>query len=360
MSSTITIEVVDTDCETAKRQAFPPKIKLTTVGTTLVQTRRGWTPFLPGDSNLYKRATYSGSITQKAYPALDNSDEVNAQQCGGAKFVYDSYDQINALGAVLNRHTKMLSTMCYNTTPLMYDVITGGGNVDVLSVHSSPGILLGYCWLDDPTSCSDCPTDVDDWGNLVDYAFIGPNDFPNGLVWSAGLFTVPNSTERIYNGTVNIGGFVTALCLKPGTPGFPTNTGFGHYTTALPFIRIESTGDFTITLSDPFTDEDLAQTTEAFTNKLATAENKPNYVNMLIGTVTTIKSRITSVAYTLSCSNLIIGNSYTARAKLVCTNGTKQTLSFPFVAANSTHNITGTIPTPPAGHSTTISSPSIS
>lgn len=359
MSNTLTFEVVDTTCEAAQRYLLPPKVKLVTVGTTLVQTRRGWTPYLPGDTNLYKRATYSGSILQKAYPALDNSDEVNAQQCAGAKFVYDGYDQINALGAVVSRHTKFLSTMCYNTFPLLYDIVTGSGNTDTLSVHSNPGLLLGYCWEDDPASCSECPTDDEEWDTINDFAFFGPRDFPTGLVWNYGLITVSSSTELHYSGTSHIGGFVTALCLTPGTTAFPTNTGFGHYTTALPFVRVESTGDFTITLSDPFTDSDLAQTTQAFTNNLATAENKPNYTNETVGTVATIKSRITTVNYSLNCTNLVAGSHYTVRAKLACTNGARQTLTFSFTAASSTHSITGTVPLPPSGHSTTISSPSI-
>src|SRR6185369_9189078 len=105
------------------------------------------------------------------------------------------------------------------------------------------------------------------------------------------------------------------------TEGFPKNDGNGLYAQGFPFVRLESSGGFSATLSEPYTDADANATAVVYAGTSATAENIPNYQITGANNFITRRNRITSVTFTILCSNLIVGEDYTVTYELVSNNG---------------------------------------
>lgn len=357
--------VADLTCEAASKHIFTPHVTLTTVGQTVVRTRRGFQPFGGGTSTLYKRADWTGSITQKAFPNYnDNGNDL--VQCGGAKYEFSGTDLIDAHGNILSRHTKNLFVMCSRDIPSLFVAVFNPNDQTAFLVNDSiVGILLGYCWATDPVSCSSCNTDESSWALRGNYAIFGPYDLPSNILWGGvdnpnvmpvGWSFSSTPTVQTYIGSLYYTG---ALCITPGHATFPTNTGNQVFVQGLPFVRLESTGNWTVTLSDPFTATDENDASQTFINSLAVAENLPNYRSWTNQSVTNISSRITTVTYYLNCSNLVAGSSYRVTARITQLGGATSVLTFTFVATDTTHVISGNLPLPAANSTTKISNPTI-
>ncbi len=331
--------VVDLDCGPVI-PAGNPRATMATVGTTTISTRRGFPEWIPSTGALYKTLTYSGFMKQTAisYPFLfvPHSNEF----CAGAKFVFSGASQIDIFGNHISTHTKDMFVSCPNDFPLITSVI----NFNITQ-------LLGYCWATDPLSCGTCPTDENVWGLKGNFAAFGNADRPFNIMQLQMLYSVTPTVLR-YNP-----GFMQEVLSIEERATFPRGLLNGQ-TTA--WIVATSNGDWAATLSDPYTDADAAASAEVFTSNSNVAENLPNFQTFAgTDTVVNISSKTTSVAYAVNCIDLLVGYSYEVTVPFRDSDGSTGTLVHTFTAAATTQAVTGTVPTPAAGHTITLNKPTI-
>lgn len=356
IGGTLTFEVRDATCEAAQRVEITPALAMHTSSSTRVLTYRGFTEYntLSQLGQLYKRVDYAGSLTQIAFPNF-NDPAVNAVQCAGMQFIYSGFDQIDNLGNILNRHRKDMMVMCAASQPSIFKIEVGIGGSANITPSFNPAALYGYCWPTDPESCSTCDTNDTTWNLFRDDAWFGAIDYPNNMVWDINNVTF-TPTVLTYAGNA---GLVGGVILDPTIQGFPKNSGQGLYTQGFPFVRLQSNGGFSATLSEPFTDADANATAVIYTGTSATAENTPNYQITGANHFITRRSRITTVSFSIMCTNLVIGEEYTVSYELVSSSGSGSSQVVNFTADATTHEITGLIPTPADNLKTTIRNPRI-
>jgi len=371
-SAAIQFNVIDTTCEASNRSFFTPLVATTSTSLTTIRTYKGFPAYNSSDSTLYKTATYAGYMTQIAYP-LGNDPAVDAVPCAGAKYVYEGADSINIYGGTISRHTKTLSVMCNNTRPLVwtYESSFVGQNPQLFFVpFQSARLLLGYCWTDDPTSCSVCDPDETLWTVDGNWAVFGNNDRPQFMMDRIAGYA-PNysqtATVQTYFGTMDSGSSGgTILLIGNGTrqlpdgtfvwdapAGFPLNEHFfisGPY----PYIRITTDGDWSVTLSGPFTESDAINSQTQYSSNGRTSENKPNNRSYASAELQYRESRFTDANFTLSCTNLVDGESYTVTYQFWRSDGVISPQTQTFTASGTTHTLFGSLPTPPAGRTITL------
>ena len=348
---TLTFEVVDLTCETAQRIEETPRAVLQTHSSTRVTAYRGFVEYGNNElAQLYKRVDYAGSLTQIAFPNFNADESVNQTQCAGCQFIYSGYDQIDIHGNILNRHRKDMMLMCAASQPKLFEIEISGSTQALITPILHPPALFGYCWPDDQESCSVCNTNETTWNLYRNDAWFGANDYPTDIVWDIKKLVVTPlvisyaSSESLQGGVI----------LDPTIQGFPKNNGQGIYTQAYPFVRISSSGGFSATLSEPYTDADANATAVVYTGTLATAENVPNYQITGANNMITRRNRVTTVDFTILCTRLVIGEDYTVTYELVSNTGAGSSHVVDFTADDVTHEITGTIPAPTANVKTTI------
>ena len=343
-SDDIKFQVIDTTCESLNESYFTPGISLTTVATTITRTRRGFPDYVTG-ATLYKRATYSGYITQIAYPQY-NYDANDYIQCAGAKYEYGGYDEIDVFGNVTSRHTKVLSSMCSSSTPAVYlPVYNWSTNTYDLVGASYLPVLLGYCWTDDPGSCPTCDADETTWNSEGNKAIFGRNDYPNLMAGPAISGTADTNSS---SGTTNYGTLVL------NRTGFPTNDAGGVFAANLGFFQVSATADWSIVLSDEFTGADAISGQQVTIGAGKSTENKPLSRSWWFNSVYNEQSRLVTLDFTMSCSNLVAGRSYIASYELWDSDGSHTHHAATFTAAGTTYSVTGSVGIPASGHSATI------
>lgn len=345
--STLTFSVIDLNCEAADARFFPPRISMTTVGTKTLRTRRGYPAYSGNSGVLYKKCTYTGYSLQVAKTWPDINHGYDERFCGGLRYLYSGADEIDIFGNFLSHHRKDMYLACTKGPPWP-------------ETQSSPDPywdrLWGYCWADDPNSCSGCSDDPNTWGFKADWSDHSPIDYPLFVMAQRYAFVV-SPTELVFASPTH-----EQLC----TPGFSIPI-FG--TVNFPFanvnalyaawITVYSCGKWGATLSDEFTAADELASQIITTNNSYVAENFPNYTTWKVDSVVNIQSRYTQVAFTLHCSNLIPGRDYTATYQLMFGDGTVAIVPTTFNASDTTHDITGTLPTPGAGMTVLIRNPHI-
>lgn len=341
IGGTLTFEVIDSTCEAATKQFFTPRIALSTAGVTTIKTKRGWTEYIPSTGALYKRLTWTGYQLQLANTAGNAFPFSPVEFCGGARFTYSGFSQIDINGNFIASHAKNLTAAC-DSEPF-----------PGININSSVSInsLLGYCWETDPGSCGSCSSDEDSWIGMGDYASHSQFDFPGNMLQVGGF---ASSTPTTWN--YNSGGFVSALVLLDGVQNFPNTTYNG---TNGPWATIGSQGNWSATLSEEYTDADANNSASIYTNSSAVAENLPNYRQWSYNYLTNRSSRTTHIDYSLTCTNLVVGENYVASVELWSSLGTHSTVQVPFTADATTHQIIGSVPIPAANTTITVKKPSI-
>lgn len=338
---TLTFEVRDITCENAERITLTPRVALDAVSTTTVKTERGFREYTTvlDTGTLYKRVDYAGSMEQIAFPNFNSDPAVDATQCGGMQLIYSGYDQIDNSGNILFRHRKDMMVMCAASQPSLFEA---DADTSLITPIYSPPALYGYCWPDDPDSCSTCDTDEINWSLLRDDATFGAIDYPNNMVWNESNVS-KTDTLLTYAGNANLTG---GVILNPTTQGFPINTGNNTYAQAFPFVRLSSSGGFSATLSEPYTDADAEATKVVYTGTSKTAENHPNYQITGANNFITRRSRTTDVAFTITCTRLIVGRDYQVTYELFTSAGVETEVEIDFTADDTTHVINGIVPPP--------------
>lgn len=340
----IVFEVVDQTCESVGRSFFTPRAFARTVSTTRILTYRGWPVWTGTDTTLYKKIEFAGEMGQIALPQ-GNAPAIDAIQCAGARYEFSGSSEIDAYGRHTSTHEKNLFVMCPEEPfPSLFTLIRQPNGDEILN-PSSLGVLPGYCWGPDPDSCDNCNTDDTVWDDLGNRATFGNEDIPNNMVISDTLYTF-TPTVKHYQGSD-----FAEVVLNPHKclTGFPCNNGDGLTITNFPYIVVISDGDWTATLSEPYTDVEAANTAVRYMTNGKVAENIPNYLSTSFQTVVLRSSRVTTVNYSVNCTNLIQGQAY--RAIINFRNITTAAVSseiVDFTAAATSHVITGSVPTPSA------------
>lgn len=355
---TLEFEVIDTTCEATNRTFFPPRVALVTSGTSTVKTRCGWPNFLGSTVVLYKRATWDGWETQVAYPQ-GNTWAIDQQQCALAKYILTGEDRCDIYGREVTRHQFLLMVPCVKDFPhvgrLYWVNFNGEWRYDY-SFDLQISELPGYCWPTDPESCATCTFTEESLVPAGDYGSFNPAQVPPNIVRDHNA--VATETVKHYSGSsVGYWAYVLTRSWQPDQApenpqppiNFPTNNWLDTLDQSWAFMTTGADGDWTITLSDPFTDAEADQTKQVYHNSLAVAENYPEYTRWGHNTVTFIQSRITVVNYTINCTNLVPGEKYRVSWELVASNGSGVSQFVDFTASVSTYAVVGTVPTPAEG-----------
>lgn len=355
--------VVDKVCEATQRSHLPPKVVLTTTSHTTIRTKHGWTDYSGNIyGTLYKTLTPVGWMYQLACNINENYGypgfTYDYPFAGGSRYDYAGYSAIDLYGTLTSKHEKNLRVVCPN--PALYHVngpVYVGNNQYTLSgVFFNLNRLDGYCWPPDPSSCQTCSSDQADWVFLRNDGVADIWDYPHNMTMDRFAMTSPNPTTLAYD-SFNV---IAGVLIQPNPPpNWPTVVIWPYVDYRWPWAGIVAVGQWTITLSDPYTDAEAEASKVAYDSNGKVATIVPNWKVWNSNYMWHRSDLETSVDYTLHCTNLVPGQNYTAKAQLLYGNGSITTVSFPFQAITDTHDAHGTIPTPAVNTHITVKSPTL-
>lgn len=366
--STLTFSVADLTCEAAQKVAIRPRITLLTTSVTVVRSRHGWPAYGGDDSVLYKTLTPTGSHVQKNYTSplvkvwtpgglnIHYGDQyLGGAYAGGLKNTYSGYSQIDIYGNLISRHRKDVTVSCdHQPFPNVSAAVAVPGGVSLaLLVDVSRGV--GYCWIYDPTSCAACSDNENTWGFLANYSVSQPHDYPYESIYDpAGISTSPTVLTYSRHADEFYSFFIGTTNYPTGEIDFVSPTGIRAW------VRMSSDGTWSFTLSDPYTAADSEASKVQYIGTGSIAENTPVYASWISNYIHHVSSRQTAVSFNLHCVNLIAGANYRATYELwnMATN-VHTTVVEQFAAIASTHDISGTVPTPAANQTIKIRNPAI-
>lgn len=314
--------VIDLKCESANRTFFTPLVRVIGQSTTTIATVRGyneWIGFVSSPPKKYKSITWGGFSQQTSVTWSDGLPS------SGARYEWDGTGTIDNLGHQVSNYTKNFFSMCPTAT--QWPVVNSIPNFGL-------GVLKGYCWTLDPNSCSSCPTPFPPAGNV---ATNNPALDGSDLI-NAGLIPVSSTFAQKASGQ----GAVISL-LSSSVNNFPiaeVNSIFGHW------VIVSSSTDYFSTLSDEYTDAIALANALVYTSNGLVAESRPRTTGFI--------STWTTVNYTVRCTNLLDGEDYVAVVYLRSDDGAVTTIPYAFTSVGTTHDITGSVPTPSNGHSTVV------
>lgn len=360
----LTFHVVDLDCGPFIPEGNP-RISFETSSFTVIKTMRGFPPYIAGPE-LYKKATYSGTHYQTAYPnwnvegggewippgggypgsPLD--EELNNTACAGARFDYSEHDEIDIYGNIIHRHKKDEYLMCNSDISVqpLYELVYVPGGVQVFPFNN-PGTVIGFCWPP-MGGCPTCDPVMANWAFTMDRAQFGTQDLPRQMLMSALRFTVSNATQQTYLGEWLV---MDTLQLSPNTDPdeFPRNDGLGIYVETYPFIRLYSFGDWNIELSEQYTDEDAEASKVTYSSNSRIAENLPDHQIWTQTSIVNRESKTTTVDYSVTARDLLVGRTYDIIVTMVNNAFVTSTVVHEVLADSTTEVVTGSIPFPAEG-----------
>ncbi len=312
--STIVFEVVDTSCQETNPRMFIPRASMTTVAVTIRPTVLGYLPFIQSvPPKKYKQVDFSGEAYQSIY---DGNDVVR----------YSEYDEFTGTG-LIDIHGVQLSRYHKNVQ---------GRIGDVLQPWYSRGDLAGNSSSDNtgfPGSDAFYGTTPDAFHRNVfsgpgtgDYAILDPH-YPAG---SPLIGTLPINWNN-YIASPN--SFPPeAASIYPTLPNVLVNGIQSKW--ILYTVRM----DYHVVVSDEYTDAEALSVAVPTLSTSNISRNEPRK--------TGYTSRYVTVTYTISLTNLVVGQVYNVVVPLHGDNGTSSSILHTFTAVATIHSITGTAPTP--------------
>lgn len=374
-SAMLKFSVIDLACDATNREFFIPQARVTGKSTTTIAEVKGFSEFYPFASTPPKKymvRTYSTSMTgtdAAGNPVAPNeaaSAHFRAFRALGPA-IFDlatwyvtasGHDQINAAGQTIANASVQLYTSCpggtfapvafsYTDPPYQYIIrgwcfpydqcTIGGVPVDCAAAGlPPPSIICG--------TCSNPPVPVPG-ANLL--GFSGDGKLSTAPYNGRPVFTSATHGESNRDG-MDVLGIFGSLTYIPSERnlGHPTLTD-GSY-----FGEMFYKSAWSVDLSVEYTDAlALANATVYHSNGLV-AQNKPRTFGFV--------STWTTVDYTVHCSNLLAGEDYVAIVYLRGDDGSVTTIPYAFTATGPTHDITASVPTPPAGQNTIVRGATIS
>lgn len=350
--SNIVFTVADTSCESVDKSFFPPRISMSSTSVTTIATVLGFDE-MPGFTSLppkkYHTVSWNGHSEHQLFKG--------AQQIAGARFDYSGASTIDAKGHYTSFYSKMYSAMC---NALTRDYVTNA--LPGVFGGSEPFFFKG--WLG-PTGFEKCTPPGLPYTVFNDQA---ARQGPMATRDSSDLWGT-KSVEADSAAKVSNFKYIDSThgsCLE-SSPSPPT-LGIVSYFNPLvgSFVSPDNTNegtvwffgfvawdhDYSATLSNEYTDAEAAANAQVFSGNGTTAENLPR--------TTGFTNRSTSVGFSLSISNLIIGTSYLASVELWDSkSGTTSVVQYPFTATASTKTINDTVPTPAPLKTLTVRNPRV-
>lgn len=355
-SDTIQFQVIDLQCEAVNQSYFTPLVSTSTLSLTTVRTVRGYAEYMAGGTgDLYKKVTYTGYARQTAYTRPSPSGGVGEDYCAGAQYLYSGSSEIDIYGNFISSHRKDLYVACTTSPEFSCRDIFNDPEATISK-------LLGYCWPADPQSCPTCSADENDWVFKRDDATHNPADFPYNIVNSRQATSIAPTTYSRVSSSGAVVAFHSCYLGYLEQPSQPNPIGFPSSTlNAIPAYYVDPRTDinYTATLSEPYTAQEAINSQLQYYSNSKTSENRPSYLTWTQDYINNIQSRTTSVDFTLACSNLVDGESYTVRYALFRSDGNETEVTVVFTASGTTHTVTGSLPTPPDGMTITLKNVSI-
>lgn len=372
----IQFEVIDINCQAADNSFFVPQVQLVGKSTTIFATLYGYNEFGTPSSppKKYRTITWNGTSERVGFTA-----ESTPRQCAGAQYVFSGIGQVDMKGHQVSSYSKKFFAQCskqfWPFEPLQlndFAVSTGG---------VSPQ-FVGFCWDQVPESCATCDPDSTNWAFLGEKSTNTPSldvaafmHAPSDPVVTSTSFSITNKTFNAFtaisteafsgvlfgtdsdNYNIVVGTDVRIgrpVITDPSTLNFPAQGIKDSSGTFIiqQFIVFADTNNYSAVLTDEYTDADALANAAIVQGNGKTAQNLPR--------TTGFTSVTTNVIFNLNCSNLISGQDYLVTVDLWNQNtNTHTTKSYGFTATASTHVITDTIHTPPAGQSISVQTPKI-
>lgn len=333
-STAITFQVIDLGCTSADKTFFPPRISLSTVSTVRIATVIGYPEFaghISTPPKKYKKITWSGTSEQEAtWLGSLNGIDYTGVNAARARYEYSGTGEISDAGAQISNYTKNLFQACPSATqwPRNISVIPNFGFT----------AIKGYCWPDDPNSCTECQNPPQFSGNVASNSINDWSDFIGGssFVQFNGNIALNHSTRE-------------GIVLTSGGVNVPTtdiNDVDG------PWMRVTGTHAIDVVLEEEYTDAIALANARTYNSNGNTAEATPRTTGYV--------SKYVDVAYALTCTNLVIGEAYTVSVRLYNTKtGVSTIRTYTFDATATTEVINDTVPTPTAGQPLQVRSPQI-
>lgn len=360
--SVLSIAVIDTACQQSDNSFFPPSVVLSGVSTTTIGKMVGFNEYFGFVSNppkKYRTLTWAGTSEQTLFNG--------AQQIAGAKYEYSGTTEVDSSGAVVSKYSKELSEMCTAADKMCIGLDDGGRPTPLVERAAYP--IAGYIGITaNPYTGAPiaplCPLPGIPYSTQGNVA-VGAGDaakydvgFGSGVVFSgpAGFtfvgfnpsWQVTDALTLVASGSgsqvITIVGIPRACGTLLGAQDlFPPNGSQMQAT-------LNWNHDYGAILDDEFTEADALSVGATSVGAGTTAAYIRNGDTVLS----------TSVAWTLTFSNLVPNTAYNASYQLLGTSGVSVVnLSFSTGNGETTHTITGSIPAPASGQSTTIRNPTV-
>jgi hypothetical protein len=250
-----------------------------------------------------------------------------------ARYEWSGSSVIDTYGNVIQRHSKRFYVPCPSTA-MWWPMNKFRATREVRLQH-----LVGYCWPTDPKSCSVCALPP-----------VFAKDAARAEIWDTATGFLTGGLRPITSTrAARVGSDADFFCLDGvwGVPKVEVNGIYGAWG------DVYVTHNYSAELSDEYTEAEALANAYVYNTNGSTAENNPR--------VQGVVSRYTDVGFQLRCTELLAGRQYVARVVLFnVTTAVSTPVTYTFTAAGTTHTITGTIPTPPAGQAVQVKSPSIS
>jgi hypothetical protein len=327
--SAIQFQVIDLSCEAADQSFFPPRISMSTRSTTKIATVLGYPEYIPSTPpKKYKTLTWSGTSEQTAFTTNPAGGQV-----ADVKYVYSGFGQIDSKGNITSKYAKDVYTPCPESN----------FNPEII-INAVIKQLQGYCWPPDPKTCPTCTYPPEFKENIQANAIF---DEPIGLLGVGTGFHTITSTSL-----TNIGAQAITATLADSGPGGTTEIPKDEFNGIhAAWVNIAANHNYSSALTDEYTDSEALTNAQVVISNGSTAENRPRTNGFV--------SRFTSVVFTLSMSDLIVGKSYLVTVHFRDQNFHVTQKQYGVVASKPTATLVDIISTPPAGGTSTVYGPSI-
>lgn len=354
----LVFQVIDTACEAADQSFFPPRVVMTTKSTTQIATVLGFDEYAPSTPpKRYKTLTWDGHSEQQLwFPAGVPGNTGAAYQIGGARFDYSGSTSIDTNGNYINTYTKNLSEMCNAIGALVPTFVSGffGGLQGY--VFSGWSGASGHELCNPPNVpyafVSNQAIGKGQSARFDKSSFWGSQSTPQSNV-KVSDFTIQSSTQGV---CIDSGGtaqdFTLIALFTPVPDGTLLNISGADEGTVWFKSAVIWDHNYSATLSNEYTDAEALANARVVAGNGVVAQNLPR--------TTGFTSTFTSVVYTLSLSNLIIGSDYVVSVDFWdASSGATITNQVGFTASAATKTIVGLVPTPLPQHTTVVRNPRI-
>ncbi len=334
VDSTITFEVVDSFCEEPNPRMFVPRASMTTSAVTQLATVLGYLPFVQSiPPKRYKQVQFTGAALEVI---LDSATDTAR---------YSEYIQFSGIGLIdingnqVSSYTKDVQGRIGDLAQPWYS----RGNKATNTSSDNSGFLYS------DTFYSSTPDSLHK--NVV-----SPEGDPSGTpppkiidpVYPAGsplIGTIPANGIQEYIATPY--SFPPeASTIYPSIPDTVINGIIGKW------INFVVRFDYQVSVSVEYTDSEALSVAATSISTSNISRNEPRKLGYT--------SRYVTVTYTISLTNLVVGQVYNVVVPLHGDNGTNSSILHTFTAVSTIHSITGTAPTPTAWVSVEVRPPLVS